>query len=81
MSGSVSAITSRAPIIKVSRLQTQACRVAASFCRAQEDAGEQKAEPVVERMLKDEIIRLTNIKASAKIRSVWSKRNSSTDVG
>ncbi|KAF7649870.1 hypothetical protein LDENG_00134890, partial [Lucifuga dentata] len=31
-------------------------------------AGEEAAEPVVERMLKDEIIRLTNIKASAKIR-------------
>ncbi|KAM4558542.1 WD repeat-containing protein 3 [Odontesthes bonariensis] len=36
----------------------------------EEDAGEQKAEPVVERMLKDEIIRLTSIKASAKIRWV-----------
>uniref|UniRef100_A0A3Q3AYF8 WD repeat-containing protein 3 n=1 Tax=Kryptolebias marmoratus TaxID=37003 RepID=A0A3Q3AYF8_KRYMA len=36
--------------------------------KAQDDAG----EPVVERALKDEIIRLTNIKASAKIRSVWS---------
>uniref|UniRef100_A0A3B4UMW4 WD repeat-containing protein 3 n=1 Tax=Seriola dumerili TaxID=41447 RepID=A0A3B4UMW4_SERDU len=31
-------------------------------------AAEEAAEPVVERMLKDEIIRLTNIKASAKIR-------------
>ncbi|MED6290311.1 Dip2/Utp12 protein [Characodon lateralis] len=38
--------------------------------KAQEDAGEQTAEPVVERTLKDEIIRLTNIKASAKIRWV-----------
>ncbi|MEQ2170745.1 hypothetical protein GOODEAATRI_003495 [Goodea atripinnis] len=36
----------------------------------EEDAGEQTAEPVVERTLKDEIIRLTNIKASAKIRWV-----------
>uniref|UniRef100_A0A3Q3BAL7 WD repeat-containing protein 3 n=1 Tax=Kryptolebias marmoratus TaxID=37003 RepID=A0A3Q3BAL7_KRYMA len=34
--------------------------------KAQDDAG----EPVVERALKDEIIRLTNIKASAKIRWV-----------
>uniref|UniRef100_A0A8C4ERJ0 WD repeat-containing protein 3 n=1 Tax=Dicentrarchus labrax TaxID=13489 RepID=A0A8C4ERJ0_DICLA len=38
--------------------------------KAQEDAGEEAAEPVVERTLKDEIIRLTNIKASAKIRWV-----------
>lgn len=49
------------------------CGVAALYCRAQEDAGEEAAEPVVERMLKDEIIRLTNLKASAKIRSVWSQ--------
>ncbi|XP_028250264.1 WD repeat-containing protein 3 [Parambassis ranga] len=39
--------------------------------KAQEVADEEAAEePVVERMLKDEIIRLTNIKASAKIRWV-----------
>uniref|UniRef100_M4A5Z4 WD repeat-containing protein 3 n=1 Tax=Xiphophorus maculatus TaxID=8083 RepID=M4A5Z4_XIPMA len=38
--------------------------------KTQEDAGDQTAEPVVERTLKDEIIRLTNIKASAKIRWV-----------
>ncbi|XP_061580389.1 WD repeat-containing protein 3 [Cololabis saira] len=42
--------------------------------KAQEDAGEQTEEqteePVVERTLEDEIIRLTNIRASAKIRSV-----------
>lgn len=50
-----------------------ACWTSAPCCRAQEDAGEEAAEPVVERMLKDEIIRLTNIKASAKIRSVWSR--------
>ncbi|XP_014852216.1 PREDICTED: WD repeat-containing protein 3 [Poecilia mexicana] len=36
--------------------------------KTQEGAGDQTAEPVVERTLKDEIIRLTNIKASAKIR-------------
>ncbi|XP_069011169.1 WD repeat-containing protein 3 [Embiotoca jacksoni] len=38
--------------------------------KAQEDAGEETAELVVERVLKDEIIRLTNINASAKIRWV-----------
>uniref|UniRef100_A0A3P9LKL7 WD repeat-containing protein 3 n=1 Tax=Oryzias latipes TaxID=8090 RepID=A0A3P9LKL7_ORYLA len=38
--------------------------------KAQEEAGGAAAEPVVERTLKDEIIRLTNIKASAKIRWV-----------
>lgn len=47
--------------------------MAAPCCRAQEDAGEEAAEPVVERILKDEIVRLTNIKASSKIRSVWSQ--------
>uniref|UniRef100_A0A3B3CFR4 WD repeat domain 3 n=1 Tax=Oryzias melastigma TaxID=30732 RepID=A0A3B3CFR4_ORYME len=36
--------------------------------KAQEAAAGGAAEPVVERMLKDEIVRLTNIKASAKIR-------------
>ncbi|XP_004081424.1 WD repeat-containing protein 3 [Oryzias latipes] len=36
--------------------------------KAQEEAGGAAAEPVVERTLKDEIVRLTNIKASAKIR-------------
>lgn len=41
-------------------------------CRAQEDGAEEAEEPAVEKMLKDEIIRLTNIKASAKIRSAWS---------
>lgn len=39
-------------------------------CRAQEDGGEEAGEPVVEKMLKDEIVRLVNIKASSKIRSV-----------
>ncbi|XP_056145530.1 WD repeat-containing protein 3 [Lampris incognitus] len=38
--------------------------------KAQEGAGEEASEPVVEKMLKDEIIRLTNIKASSKIRWV-----------
>lgn len=38
--------------------------------KAQEQTGEEAAEPVVERTLKDEIIRLTNIKASSKIRWV-----------
>lgn len=38
--------------------------------KTQDDTGEEAEEPVVERMLKDEIIRLTNIKASAKIRWV-----------
>ncbi|XP_054471240.1 WD repeat-containing protein 3 [Anoplopoma fimbria] len=41
--------------------------------KAQEDAGEEAVEPVepvVERTLQDEILRLTNIKASAKIRWV-----------
>ncbi|KAG7240373.1 hypothetical protein INR49_026944 [Caranx melampygus] len=38
--------------------------------KAQEDGAEEAGEPVVEKMLKDEIIRLTNIKASAKIRWV-----------
>ncbi|XP_028992625.1 WD repeat-containing protein 3 [Betta splendens] len=38
--------------------------------KAQEDTGEEAAVPVVERMLKDEIIRLTNIKVSSKIRWV-----------
>lgn len=38
--------------------------------KAQEDAGEETAETVVERTLKDEILRLTNVKASAKIRWV-----------
>uniref|UniRef100_A0A3Q2D293 WD repeat-containing protein 3 n=1 Tax=Cyprinodon variegatus TaxID=28743 RepID=A0A3Q2D293_CYPVA len=37
--------------------------------KVQEDAGDE-TEPVVERTLKDEIIRLTNIKASSKIRWV-----------
>lgn len=41
-----------------------------ALCRAQEASGEETEEPVVKRMLKDEIIRLTNIKASSKIRSV-----------
>ncbi|XP_068185981.1 WD repeat-containing protein 3 [Antennarius striatus] len=36
--------------------------------KAQGDGGEEGAEPVVERSLKDEILKLTNIKASAKIR-------------
>lgn len=48
----------------------KACCVAAPCCRAQEDTVEEAAVPVVERTLKDEIIRLTNVKASAKIRSV-----------
>lgn len=39
------------------------------LCRAQEETGQEAAEPVVEKTLKDEIIRLTNIKASSKIRS------------
>lgn len=38
--------------------------------KAQENAAEEGAEPVVEQTLKDEIIRLTNIKASSKIRWV-----------
>ncbi|XP_075967408.1 WD repeat-containing protein 3 [Anarhichas minor] len=38
--------------------------------KTQEDAGEEEAQPVVERMLKDEILKLTKIKASAKIRWV-----------
>uniref|UniRef100_A0A8C9Y473 WD repeat-containing protein 3 n=1 Tax=Sander lucioperca TaxID=283035 RepID=A0A8C9Y473_SANLU len=38
--------------------------------KSQEDACEEAAEPVVERTLKDEILRLTNIKASSKIRWV-----------
>lgn len=38
--------------------------------KAQEDAAEEEAEPVVEQTLKDEIIRLTNLKASSKIRWV-----------
>uniref|UniRef100_A0A667ZLY8 WD repeat domain 3 n=1 Tax=Myripristis murdjan TaxID=586833 RepID=A0A667ZLY8_9TELE len=38
--------------------------------KAQDGAGEEAAEPVVEKQLKDEILRLTNIKASAKIRWV-----------
>uniref|UniRef100_A0A3Q1H8L2 WD repeat-containing protein 3 n=1 Tax=Anabas testudineus TaxID=64144 RepID=A0A3Q1H8L2_ANATE len=38
--------------------------------KAQEDTVEEAAVPVVERTLKDEIIRLTNVKASAKIRWV-----------
>lgn len=33
----------------------------------------------MERTLKDEIIRLTNIKASAKIRSVWSEQIPNTE--
>lgn len=37
-------------------------------CRAQEAPGEEAGAPVVTRTLKDEITRLTNIKASAKIR-------------
>ncbi|XP_068602448.1 WD repeat-containing protein 3 [Brachionichthys hirsutus] len=36
--------------------------------KAQGDASEEGAEPVVERSLADEILKLTNIKASAKIR-------------
>uniref|UniRef100_A0A7N6AU20 Small-subunit processome Utp12 domain-containing protein n=1 Tax=Anabas testudineus TaxID=64144 RepID=A0A7N6AU20_ANATE len=48
----------------------KACCVAAPCCRAQEDTVEEAAVPVVERTLKDEIIRLTNVKASAKIRWV-----------
>ena len=55
------------------QLLTEARVVAAPCCRAQEAAGEEAAEPMVERTLKDEILRLTNIKASAKIRSVWSQ--------
>lgn len=42
----------------------------APCCRAEEGAGQEAAETAVERTLKDDIIRLTNIKASAKIRSV-----------
>lgn len=38
--------------------------------KAQEDADKAVEEPVVEKALKDEIIRLTNIKASSKIRWV-----------
>ncbi|KAM6956002.1 WD repeat-containing protein 3 [Lycodopsis pacificus] len=38
--------------------------------KTQEGAGEEAVEPVVERMLKDEILKLTKIKASAKIRWV-----------
>lgn len=38
--------------------------------KAQEETGQEAAEPVVEKTLKDEIIRLTNIKASSKIRWV-----------
>lgn len=44
--------------------------IISALCRAQEASGEETEEPVVKRMLKDEIIRLTNIKASSKIRSV-----------
>lgn len=46
---------------------------AAPWCRAQEETGEEAPEPVVEKMLKDEIVRLTNIKASSKIR--WASEN------
>ncbi|XP_056321145.1 WD repeat-containing protein 3 [Danio aesculapii] len=35
-----------------------------------QEGGEEASEPVVERKLKDEIIKLTNIKASSKIRSM-----------
>ncbi|KAK7913686.1 hypothetical protein WMY93_013897 [Mugilogobius chulae] len=38
--------------------------------KAQETAAEEAVEPVVEQSLKDEIIRLTNLKASSKIRWV-----------
>ncbi|KAM6934996.1 WD repeat-containing protein 3 [Xenentodon cancila] len=53
--------------IKMSKKLKKAKKKAA---KAQEHAGQEREEPVVERMLKDEIIRLTNIKASAKIRSL-----------
>lgn len=43
---------------------------AAPCCRAQEETGEDAGELEVKRTLKDEITRLTHIKASAKIRSV-----------
>lgn len=43
---------------------------AAPCCRAQEETGEDAGELTVKRTLKDEITRLTHIKASAKIRSV-----------
>lgn len=43
---------------------------AAPCCRAQEETGEGAGELEVKRTLKDEITRLTHIKASAKIRSV-----------
>lgn len=38
--------------------------------KAAKSQGEESEEPVVERMLQDEILRLTNVKASAKIRWV-----------
>lgn len=41
---------------------------AAPCCRAQEAAGEDAGVPPVKRTLKDEITRLTHVKASAKIR-------------
>lgn len=56
------------------------CGVPAPCCRTQEETGEEVAEPVVEKMLKDEIIRLTNIKASAKIRSVWRQSRERTNT-
>uniref|UniRef100_A0A3P8VK69 WD repeat-containing protein 3 n=1 Tax=Cynoglossus semilaevis TaxID=244447 RepID=A0A3P8VK69_CYNSE len=45
-------------------------KVKKKAAKAQEDGGEEAGEPVVEKMLKDEIVRLVNIKASSKIRSV-----------
>lgn len=56
------------------------CGMTAPCCRAQEETGQEVAEPVVEKMLKDEIIRLTNIKASAKIRSVWRQSRGRTNA-
>lgn len=39
-------------------------------CRAQGDTGGDGGTSAVKRTLKDEIVRLTNVRASAKIRSV-----------
>lgn len=45
------------------------CGFAAPYCRAQEGAGQDAALPAVRTTLKDEIVRLTSVQASAKIRS------------
>ncbi|XP_034042043.1 WD repeat-containing protein 3 [Thalassophryne amazonica] len=55
---------------EVQKKMTKKLKKAQKKIAKAQDGADKTAEPVVERKLKDEIIRLTNIKASAKIRWV-----------